>query len=302
MAEIKIRMPPGVAAAVELDEFPGRAATNKVSQDPSPVHHGGQTPLVNDAAFKNAKTKAWISSLRQQTPLAQKLVAEVISTFILVFTGCGSAMVNEISSGQVTHVGVSLAFGLVITIMIYAVGHISGAHMNPAVTLAFAIARHFPWTQVPVYIIAQCGGSIMASFCLRWILHPAASEGATLPAGSDVQSFLLEIIITFILMFVVAAVATDTRACGELAGIAVGSAVALNALMAGPISGASMNPARSLGPAVASGNYRALWVYWAGPIIGAVTGMLAYNVIRLPDKEGDCCNNNNNKPAKSFRR
>ncbi|KAG0580436.1 hypothetical protein M758_4G174800 [Ceratodon purpureus] len=206
-------------------------------------------------------------------------------------------MVNEISNGKVTAVGISLAFGLVVTIMIYSVGHISGAHMNPAVTLAFAVAKHFPWTQVPLYIGAQCGGSISAAFMLRWILHPAASEGATLPFGTDVQSFLLEIVITFVLMFVVAAVATDTRACGELAGIAIGSAVALNALMAGPISGASMNPARSIGPAVASGNYRALWVYVAGPIIGSITGMLAYNCIRLPDTgvQGD-------KPAKSFRR
>lgn len=227
------------------------------------------------------------------------MVAEIISTFILVFTGCGAVMVNEISNGKVTSVGVSLAFGLVVTIMIYAVGHISGAHMNPAVTLAFAVARHFPWTQVPLYAAAQCIGSITASFMLRWILHPAAYEGATLPTGSDVQSFLLEIVITFILMFVIAAVSTDTRACGELAGIAVGSAVALNALMAGSISGASMNPARSLGPATASGNYHSLWVYMAGPTIGALMGMLTYNCIRLPNQAMQCACN---KPAKSFRR
>ncbi|KAG0592133.1 hypothetical protein KC19_1G227800 [Ceratodon purpureus] len=271
MAEIKIRVPPSSFAS---EEYPGAAPESKPG-----------------------RYSAFISSLRPNTTLVQKVVAEVISTFILVFTGCGAAMVNTISDGKVTPVGISLVFGLVVTIMIYAVGHISGAHMNPAVTLAFAVARHFPWTQVPLYIGAQCGGSIMASFTLRWILHPAASEGATLPAGSDVQSFLLEIVITFILMFVVAAVATDTRACGELAGIAVGSAVALNALMAGPISGASMNPARSLGPAVASGNYRAIWVYITGPIIGSVLGMMAYNSIRLPDTGVQ-----SDRPAKSFRR
>lgn len=284
MAEVTIRMP----QSRSLEDYPPK----KVLQDPG--HADEVHVTVEDS---KSGYSVFISSLRPSTPLVQKLVAEVISTFILVFTGCGAAMVNAISNGKVTPVGISIAFGLVVTIMIYAVGHISGAHMNPAVTLAFAVAKHFPWTQVPLYIAAQCSGSIMASFMLRWILHPAASEGATLPAGSEVQSFLLEIVITFVLMFVVAAVATDTRACGELAGIAVGSAVALNALMAGPISGASMNPARSLGPAVASGNYRAIWVYMTGPTIGAVLGMLAYNCIRLADTGPQCP-----KPAKSFRR
>lgn len=288
-AEIMIRMP----QSRSLEDYP----PNKV----------GEVPLDGDSAQDSnsgrSRTRAFISSLRPNTPLIQMLVAEVISTFILVFTGCGAAMVNAISDGKVTPMGVSIVFGLVVTVMIYAVGHISGAHMNPAVTVAFAVAKHFPWTRVPLYIAAQCSGSIMASFMLRWILHPAASEGATLPAGSDVQSFLLEIVITFILMFVVAAVATDTRACGELAGIAAGSAVALNALMAGPISGASMNPARSLGPAVASGNYRAIWVYIIGPVIGSVLGMLAYNCIRLADSRPQCGKATNcDKPAKSFRR
>lgn len=302
MAEIKIRMPGAIPADVD-DNFFTTTAGNKVLSEDSRPNHSQDAPLANAAATQESSSQhqgrysAWASSLRPRTSLLQKAVAEVISTFILVFTGCGAAMVNEISNGKVTAVGVSLAFGLVVTIMIYAVGHISGAHMNPAVTLAFAVAKHFPWTHVPLYIAAQCGGSLTAAFMLRWILHPAASEGATLPFGSDMQSFLLEIVITFVLMFVVAAVATDTRACGELAGIAVGSAVALNALMAGPISGASMNPARSLGPAVASGNYRSLWVYMAGPIVGAVAGMLVYNCIRLQDTVVQ-----SDKPVKSFRR
>ncbi|CAM6018287.1 unnamed protein product [Sphagnum balticum] len=215
----------------------------------------------------------------------EKLGAEVISTFILVFSGCGAAMADAKSHGEVTHVGVSLAFGLVIMIMIQAVGHISGAHMNPAITIAFATMQHFPWIQVPAYICAQVLGAIASAFTLRLILNPAANEGATLPVGSDAQSLLLEIITTFILMFVVAAVATDNRACGELAGIVVGSAVALNGLMAGSISGASMNPARSIGPAVASGNYEGIWVYIVGPIVGAVAGAQAYNLIRLPEQQ-----------------
>lgn len=279
-------------ASLSAEEYPTVTLGNKVTQDPS---RNGDEPLVVVQGTTPASPYNVAVSLHwPSVTLQKKLVAEVISTFILVFTGCGAVMVNAISNGKVTPVGISLVFGLVITIMIYAVGHISGAHMNPAVTLAFAIAKHFPWTQVPMYIVAQCGGSVFASFLLRWILHPAASEGATIPAGSDIQSFLLEIVITFILMFVVAAVATDTRARGELAGIAVGSCVALNALMAGPISGASMNPARSLGPAVASGNYRSIWVYIAGPIIGALVGILAYNCIRLPDTEAQC-----DKPAKN---
>ncbi|CAM6037175.1 unnamed protein product [Sphagnum compactum] len=236
---------------------------------------------------------------RPRVSLFQKLAAEVISTFILVFGGCGSVMVDAKSNGQVTHVGVSIAFGVVVTTMIYAVGHISGAHMNPAVTIAFATARHFPWSQVPAYIGAQLVGAITSSYALRLILASSvASEGATLHTGSDAQSLALEIIITFILMFVVSAVATDTRACGELAGIAVGATITVNALMAGPVSGASMNPARSLGPAIISSNYRGIWVYIVGPTVGAVAGALVYNLIRLPEQE-PC--KLQIKPSKSFR-
>lgn len=288
-------MPPAPAPLFSEDRT-STAACSKRSLD---MEHNGQAPIVHAQDVNPSRFSTFTSSLRPRTSLVRKLIAEVISTFILVFMGCGAAMVNVISNGKVTPVGISLSFGLVVTIMIYAVGHVSGAHMNPAVTLAFAVAKHFSWSQVPLYIAAQCSGAFTASFLLRWILHPAASEGATLPAGSDFQSFLIEIVITFILMFVIAAVATDTRACGELAGIAIGSAVALNALMAGPISGASMNPARSLGPAIASGNYSSIWVYLVGPIIGSVMGMLAYNCIRLPDKQMQCtCD----KAPKSFHR
>ena len=173
-----------------------------------------QDDLIEPASSSSARYSVggWYENLRPRISLLQKAGAELMSTFILVFAGCGAIMVDAHRGGVVTHVGVSLTFGLVIAAMIYTVGHISGAHMNPAVTIAFALTKHFPWRQVPVYVAAQCAGGIAASFVLGLILHPAAFEGATLPSGSDVQSLVLEMIITFILMFVISAVATDTRA------------------------------------------------------------------------------------------
>ena len=169
--------------------------------------------LVEPTSSCSARDAAggWYETLRPRISLLQKAGAELMSTFILVFAGCGAIMVDAHRGGVVTHVGISLTFGLVVAAMIYTVGHISGAHMNPAVTIAFALTKHFPWCQVPVYVAAQCAGGIAASFVLGLILHPAAFEGATLPSGSDAQSLVLEIIITFVLMFVISAVATDTR-------------------------------------------------------------------------------------------
>lgn len=217
-----------------------------------------------------------------ETPLWACACAEGIGTFGLVFAGCGAMMIDVLSHGQITHVGVALVFGLIITVMIYAFGHISGAHFNPAVTLAFVIARHFPVHRLWVYWGAQLIGAIVAALCLRWLLGDVASLGTTVPAGSGGvwQAFALEVILSFFLMVVIMAMATDTRAVGQAAALAIGATVSLEALFAGPISGASMNPARSLGPALVSFTWTAQWVYLLAPCVGAVGGSLLYRWIR----------------------
>jgi MIP family channel proteins len=178
------------------------------------------------------------------------------------------------------HVGVAITFGLVIMAMIYAVGHVSGAHFNPAVTFAFALTRHFPWARALGYWWAQPLGAIVAAALLRASLGDVAHVGATLPSGSEGQSFLWELVLTFFLMFVIMAVATDTRAVGEAAAIAIGGTVGLDAMFGGPISGASMNPARSTGPAIVSGDLHALWLYIVAPVLGASLGALVYQLVR----------------------
>jgi len=178
------------------------------------------------------------------------------------------------------HVGVAISFGLVIMVMIYAVGHISGAHFNPAVTFAFALTRHFPWRRAAVYWPAQLAGALAAALVLRGSLGNVAHVGATLPSGSDGQAFLWESVLTFFLMFVIMAVATDTRAVGEAAAIAIGGTVGLDAMFGGPVTGASMNPARSLGPAIAGGDYAAVWVYIAAPLLGAAVSAAVYQFLR----------------------
>jgi aquaporin NIP len=211
--------------------------------------------------------------------LGRRLGAETLGTFALVFFGAGAVMVAA-EHGSFGQVGIALAFGLVIAAMVYALGHISGAHLNPAVSLAFALSRHFPWRLVGSYWAAQCLGAIGAAFLLRASLGDIANVGATQPSGSDGQSLLWELVLTFVLMLVIMAVATDTRAVGEAAALAIGGTVALGALVGGPVSGASMNPARSLGPALAAGDLEDLWIYLLAPLLGAMLGAAAYQLLR----------------------
>jgi aquaporin NIP len=211
--------------------------------------------------------------------LPRALLAELVGTFALVFAGAGAIMVDE-KTGAPGHVGIAITFGLVIMAMIYAVGHVSGAHFNPAVSLAFALTRRFPWSRVTGYWAAQLTGALAAALLLRGSLGDIADVGATLPTGSDAQAFLWEGVLTFFLMFVIMAVATDTRAVGEAAAIAIGGTVALDAMFGGPITGASMNPARSLGPAVAALEFSSIWVYLIAPFVGAAAGAVVYQLIR----------------------
>ena len=215
------------------------------------------------------------------TALTRSLGAEAIGTFALVFVGAGAIMVDA-ENEALGSVGIALAFGLVIMAMVYAVGHVSGAHLNPAVTLAFALRRHFPGARVPAYWAAQVTGAVVAALLLRLSLGDVADVGATSPSGSQTQAFLWEALLTAILLFVIMAVATDTRAVGEAAAIAIGGTIALASLVGGPISGASLNPARSLGPALASGSFDSLWLYLVAPLVGGMVGALAYEVVRAP--------------------
>src|SRR5438477_4943204 len=212
-------------------------------------------------------------------PLVRLLAAEAIGTFALVFAGAGAVMVDA-KTHALGHVGVAITFGLVIMAMIYAVGHISGAHFNAAVTFVFALTRHFPWRRALGYWSAQLVGALTAAALLRGSLGNIAHVGVTLPSGSQGQSFVWELVMTAFLMFVVLAVATDTRAVGEAAAIAIGGTIGLDAMFGGPISGASMNPMRSLGPALVSGNLHALWLYIVAPLVGTSVGGLAYQFVR----------------------
>src|SRR3954453_16695117 len=212
-------------------------------------------------------------------PIVRCLAAEAIGTFALVFAGCGAVMVNA-KTQQLGHIGVAITFGLVIMFGIYAVGHISGAHFNPAVTFALALTRHFPWPRTLAYWAAQIVGAVSAAALLRGSLGNIADVGATLPSGSQGQAFLWELVMSRFLMFVILAVATDTRAIGEAAAIAIGGTIGLDAMFGGPISGASMNPVRSLAPALVSGNLHALWLYIVAPLIGTSLGGLAYQFVR----------------------
>lgn len=215
------------------------------------------------------------------TSLPRRALAEAIGAYALVTAGCGAIIVNTLT-GALSHMGVALTFGLIIMVMIAATGHLSGAHFNPAVTVSFALTRHFPWREVPPYVLAQLLGAVTGAATLRVMFGTVAQLGATRPAGSALQSFGLEVLLTAVLMFVIISVATDTRAVGQLAALAIGATVALDALWGGPISGASMNPARSFGPALVAGAWDNQWVYWVGPLLGAPLGAALYQFLRAP--------------------
>lgn len=210
----------------------------------------------------------------------KRYIAEIIGTFGLVFCGTGAIVINEVSGGVVTHLGIAVTFGLIVTAMIYAIGDVSGAHMNPAVTIGFWIAKRFPRSEVFPYILAQAIGAFLASGTLRILFPSATTLGETLPAGTVMQSFVLELILTYFLMFVIINVATGSKETGTLAGIAIGMTVLLEALFAGPICGASMNPIRSIAPAIVNGNLMHLWAYIAAPIIGAVLAVWSWRAIK----------------------
>ena len=213
--------------------------------------------------------------------LARRAAAEGFAAFALVFAGCGAIVASTQYPGSLGNLGAALVFGLVIMVMVYATGHLSGAHINPAVTVAFTVTRHFPANQALAYIAAQVGGATLAALILLAIWPSQPDHlGATLPSVGTGSALVYELVLTSFLMFVIMAVATDTRAVGASAAIAIGGTVGLDALFGGPITGASMNPARSFGPALAAGEWRDFWIYVVGPVLGAVLGALAYQVIR----------------------
>jgi len=203
----------------------------------------------------------------------RKLTAEFIGTFTLVFCGTGAIIIDQQTGGAVTHAGVAITFGLIVMSMIYALGNISGAHLNPAVSIAFMFAKKFPVKQLLPYIISQLLGALLASFVLKLLFPLNQTLGATLPNGSVLQSFVLEFLLTFFLMLVIINVATGSKEQGMFAGLAIGSVVLLEAMFAGPICGASMNPARSFAPAIVSGHIEYLWVYLTAPVLGAVASV-----------------------------
>ncbi len=210
----------------------------------------------------------------------RKYIAELIGTFALVFCGTGAIVINQESGGVVTHVGIAITFGLIVMSMIYALGNVSGAHINPAVSIAFTVAGKFPARKLTPYIMAQLIGALLASGTLKLLFPANQYLGATIPAGNDMQSFVLEFLLTFFLMLVILNVAHGSKEQGMFAGLAIGGVVALEAMFAGPICGASMNPARSIGPALVSMNIESLWLYIVAPVAGASAAVPVCNFFK----------------------
>jgi len=254
-------------------------------------------PISDFGVVSTARLEGALVFPRRYSPLAnrhfflhahamKKLLAEFLGAFALVFSGCGAIVINQTTEGAITHAGIALTFGLIVMAMIYAFGDVSGAHLNPAVTTAFAVAGRFPWGDVPGYLASQTLGALAASALLRLLFPANALLGTTLPTGPVWQSFILEVVLTFLLMLVVLSVSTGGKEKGITAGIAVGAVIGLEAMFAGPICGASMNPARSLAPALVSGHWEHLWVYLAAPALGALLAVPACCGVREP---GCCC-------------
>jgi aquaporin NIP len=236
---------------------------------------GAMTNRLEDKVQALAKQNGWTRGERYR-----RYGGELIGTFGIVFGAACSALVNTVTNGAVTLVGAALASGLAVTAMIYTVGHVCNAHFNPAVTIAFAATGHFRWKEVPGYILAQLGGAILAAFSLKLMFGDVAGLGGNRPSGNVGQAFGAEVIISFFLMFVILAVATDDKAVGQAAGLAIGLWVVVAILAVGPVSGASMNPVRSFGPALVAGSLEYSWLYWVAPIIGTLLGAFAYQFIR----------------------
>lgn len=215
----------------------------------------------------------------------KKLISEFIGTFALIFCGTGAIVINDVTGGTVTHLGIAITFGLIVMAMIYSFGEISGAHINPAVTVAFWFSGRFPAKQVLPYLASQFLGAVLASMILSFMFPSHGLLGATIPHDSSIQAFALEVILSFFLMLVIINVSTGSKEIGNIAGLAIGGTVLLEALFAGPISGASMNPARSFAPAIVSGNLDSLWIYMSAPFLGASLAIIGCRSVK--DKE--CC-------------
>lgn len=219
----------------------------------------------------------------------KKYISEFIGTFSMIFCGTGAMTVNEVTGGDVTHVGIAITWGLIVMAMIYAFGETSGAHFNPAVTIAFAYAKKFAWKEVPKYIIAQVLGAFAASLILCYLFPASEYLGATIPTVDVGRAFVMELLLTFFLMVVIINVSTGSKEIGIIAGIAVGAVVLLEAMFAGPITNASMNPARSIAPAIVAGKMQHLWMYILAPILGAVLAVISCKLV----KEENCCEDSN---------
>lgn len=215
----------------------------------------------------------------------KKYIAEFIGTFIMMFCGTGSMTINEVTGGDVTHVGIGITWGLIVMSMIYAFGEISGAHFNPAVSIAFAYAKKFSWKEVPTYIFFQVAGAFTASLLLMWLFPESKLLGSTIPSIDLGRAFVIELLLAFFLMVVIINISTGSKEVGMMAGIAVGSMILLEAVFAGPITNASMNPARSLAPNIVSGNYHGLWIYMIAPVLGMLLAVVSCKLVKYEN----CC-------------